>query len=132
MAVNTSLKIHGAGGESKAKGHTKQKRKFPTKTATAFFALAIALCAPCKAAGDRDAQSYLEAKDYAKALPLLQRAAGAGEADAMYALGVLYAKGEGIAQDYARAREWYQKAADAGQAGAESKVGQLQARRGSG
>lgn len=100
------------------------------KTATAFFALVIALCAPCKAAGDRDAQSYLEAKDHAKALPLLQQAVRAGNASAMNNLGVLYAKGPGVTRDYARALDWYQKAAEAGQAGAEAKVLQLQARGG--
>jgi TPR repeat protein len=61
-----------------------------------------------------EAEYYLDAKDYIQALPLLQHAADAGNTDAMYYLGALYAKGHGVAQDYGKARQWYQKAADAG------------------
>jgi len=54
------------------------------------------------------------AQDYAQAREWYQKAADAGNADAMNNLGWLYANGHGVAQDYAQAREWYQKAADAG------------------
>jgi TPR repeat protein len=65
-----------------------------------------------------EAKRYLNAKDYAKALPLLQEAADAGSAAAMYNLGWLYEYGLGVAQDYDQARRWYQKAAEAGNADA--------------
>src|SRR5271165_3588152 len=52
------------------------------------------------------------AKDYAKALLLVQKAADAGDPRAMNNLGSMYADGRGVAQDYGKAREWYQKAAD--------------------
>jgi hypothetical protein len=68
---------------------------------------------------------YLDMKDFAKALPHLQKAADAGNADAMVGLGVLYENGQGVAQDYAKAREWYQKAADAGNADAMNNLGLL-------
>jgi TPR repeat protein len=32
----------------------------------------------------------------------------------MNALGILFARGQGVPQDYAKAREWYEKAAAAG------------------
>src|SRR5271166_1536472 len=41
---------------------------------------------------------YLDMKDFAKALPHLQKAADAGNADAMVALGELYQNGQGGAQ----------------------------------
>jgi uncharacterized protein len=63
-----------------------------------------------------EAQRYLDAKDYAKAFPLLQKAADAGDAVAMSNLGDLYCYGHGVTRDYAQARQWYQKAADAGNA----------------
>ena len=75
-----------------------------------------------------EAKRYLEAKDYAKALPLLQKAAAAGDAGAMKQLGDVYRggghtarnvvwasrDGRGLVQDYAQALAWYQKAAEAG------------------
>ena len=51
---------------------------------------------------------------FAKALPLLQKAANAGNTEAMYNLGYLYELGQGVAQDFGKAYEWYQKAANAG------------------
>jgi TPR repeat protein len=45
-----------------------------------------------------------------------QKAAAAGNTEAMTNLGWLYGNGKGVAQDYGKARECYQKAADAGYA----------------
>jgi hypothetical protein len=55
-----------------------------------------------------------QARDYDKAREWCQEAADAGNPDAMFALGLMYEKGRGLAQDYGKAREWYQKAGDAG------------------
>jgi len=55
----------------------------------------------------------------------LAKAADAGDAEAMYNLGLLHANGKGVAQDYGKAREWYQKAADAGNALAMNNLGDL-------
>jgi TPR repeat protein len=71
-------------------------------------------------------------KDYAKALPFLQKAAEAGNAEAMNELGVLYYYGRGVAQDYAQAREWYKKAADAGNAAAKAALWLLPTKRSGG
>ena len=62
----------------------------------------------------QEAERYIHAKDYVKALPLCQKAADAGDPDAMYDSGRLYQDGKGVARDYDKAREWYQKAAGAG------------------
>ena len=58
------------------------------------------------------------AQDYVQARKWFQKAADAGDADAMYNLGVLYQNGQGVARDSARARYWIRKAADAGNADA--------------
>jgi Sel1 repeat/TIR domain len=71
------------------------------------------------------AQRYLDMKDFAKALPHLQKAADADDPIAMNKLGVLYENGQGVTQDYGKAREWYQKAADAGNADAMVGLGVL-------
>jgi uncharacterized protein len=69
------------------------------------------------------ARRYLDAKDFTKALPLLQKAADAGNANAMNNLGEVYYHGEGVAQDYDKTLQWYQKAADAGNAAAMHNLG---------
>jgi len=80
---------------------------------------------PSAAESLAQAQRYLDAKDFAKALPRLQKSAEAGDTDAMYKLGWLYGNGKGVAQDYDKAREWYQKAADAGNPVAMNNLGVL-------
>jgi eukaryotic-like serine/threonine-protein kinase len=71
------------------------------------------------------ANRYFNAHDYAKALPLLQKAANAGSAPTMTKLGWLYENGRGVGQDYGKARQWYEKAADAGNALAMNNLGVL-------
>jgi TPR repeat protein len=45
---------------------------------------------------------------------MVPKSGGAGEANAMSNIGVLYDNGQGVAQDYAQAMQWYQKAAAEG------------------
>jgi uncharacterized protein len=77
-----------------------------------------------------EAQRYLDAKDYAKALPLLQKDAAGGNLVAMNSLGDLYAKRQGSAQDYAKAFDWFLRAADLGDSYAMMKLGRLYLRKG--
>ena len=92
-------------------------------------ALARLLSAPSSTSSAAEslaqAQRYLDTKDFANALPLLQKAAAGGNTSAMNNLGDLYYYGRGVAQDYGKAREWYQKAADAGNAVAMTNLGWL-------
>lgn len=60
-----------------------------------------------------------------KARLLLQKAAEAGNAEAMYNLGVLYQTGRGGTWDPTEARRWLQEAAEAGNAEAKEKLSQL-------
>jgi TPR repeat protein len=56
---------------------------------------------------------------------LVQKAATAGNVEAMNSLGLLYQNGQGVAQSYDKARVWFQKAADAGDADAMNNLGEL-------
>ena len=47
---------------------------------------------------------------------IFRQNAEAGNASAMFNLGVMYAKGEGVVQDHREAVQWYRKAAEAGDA----------------
>ncbi len=53
-------------------------------------------------------------QDKKEAVAWYQKAAEAGDAYSMFALGNAYAEGEGIDQDEEKALEWYCKAASAG------------------
>ena len=72
-----------------------------------------------------EGKRYLDAKEYTKALPVLQEAAEAGNAEAMNQLGELYRYGRGVSQDYGQARRWFQRAADAGNVWAMVNLGWL-------
>jgi len=87
---------------------------------------------PSQAEGLTEANRYLDAKDYTKALPLLQRAADAGSIGAMNSLGLLYTNGWGVVQNYAKAFDWFLHAAKLGDSYAMMKVGKLYLRKGTG
>lgn len=78
--------------------------------------LALAICNGASADADlyRQGLQASARKDYGRALPLLQRAADGGSADAAYYLALLYHGGNGLPRDYGRARHWYERAAAAG------------------
>jgi len=66
---------------------------------------------------------YYKDKEYAKAFPLLKKAAEAGDMDAQFYLGCCYNFGRGVARDDAEAFKWYMKAAEQGDEYAQSNVG---------
>lgn len=53
----------------------------------------------------------------------LMKRASAGDAEALYDLGLMYSEGKGFAQDYKKAAECYEKAAAQGDARAEYNLG---------
>lgn len=65
------------------------------------------------------------AGDYGRAISELTPPAAAGEAEAQFYLGVMYAAGWGTVADPAVARSWYERAADQGFAKAEHNLGAL-------
>ena len=62
-------------------------------------------------------------KDYARSAELFRKAADAGEAAGMDALGLSYAKGEGVEKDPAAGVEWFKKAVALGDADAMTNLG---------
>ena len=56
-----------------------------------------------------------DGKNLTEAAAWYQKAADAGVADAMTALGNAYASGLGVKKNKEKAMEWYQKAAEAGE-----------------
>jgi TPR repeat protein len=65
--------------------------------------------------------------DFTAALKEWQPIAEAGDPNAQYNLGLLYARGQGVPRDYGKAAEWYRKAADSGVAAAEYNLGVMYA-----
>lgn len=67
-------------------------------------------------------------KDYQRAFREWKQAADAGQAEAQFDIGVLYAQGLGVARDLTEAARWYQRAADQGNLEAEFALGQMYSR----
>lgn len=65
-----------------------------------------------------NADKFLAAKAYDKALPIYAKLAEAGNPEAQFRLGEMYWYGDGTAVDVAAAKGWMQKAAARGHAGA--------------
>lgn len=61
---------------------------------------------------NKKAIEYLSQKNYEKGIPLLQKSAELGNAEAQYNLGYCYEFGLGINKDEKIATSWYQKSAD--------------------
>ena len=84
----------------------------------------------CTTAAAADFQAGLDAYnrgDFAAALKEWQPLAEQGDANSQYNLGLLYARGQGVAQDYKQALTWYQKAAEQGVPAAEYNLGVMYA-----
>jgi uncharacterized protein len=62
-------------------------------------------------------------KDYLKAVQTWRPAAEAGEPEAQYRLGVMYADGKGVAPNDAEAALWFERAASQGNAAAQYNLG---------
>lgn len=92
--------------------------------------LMVLLCIYCLAplAGTARASYFdgMEAQqqgDYQTALREFK--ADEDDSRALYMVGVMYEKGDGVSQDYAEAAKWYQKAIDKGDAAALYRLGRL-------
>jgi TPR repeat protein len=66
-------------------------------------------------------------KDYQRAYQEFKAGAEAGQAEAQFDLGVMYAQGFGVLRDLSVAADWYRKAADQGNAEAQFALGQMYA-----
>ncbi len=75
------------------------------------FAAVFSATAPAWAGFDEGVAAY-ERGDYVTALHEFRPLAEQGLAVAQFALGAMYAEGQGVPQDYAAAVKWYRLAAD--------------------
>jgi TPR repeat protein len=85
----------------------------------------------CAAPMWADTQAGLEAfknRDYLKAFSEWKTSAEAGQADAQFDLGVLYAHGLGVQRDLSEAERWYRRSAEQGYPDAEFALGEMYAR----
>lgn len=89
----------------------------------AVFAMLALLSGSAFADDLGDADKLLEARDYARALPIYTKLAAAGNAAAQYHLGEMYWYGEGVAADSAKGDEWFRKADQAGYPEAKAALG---------
>ena len=75
-----------------------------------------------------DANRLLNEKSYAKAFPIYQRMAEAGNPEAQMRLGEMYWFGDGTASDLGKARTWFAKSAASGNADAAASLASLKRR----
>ena len=75
-----------------------------------------------------DANRLLAARSYDKALPIYQRLAEAGNAEAQLRLGEMIWFGDGTAPDLARARQWFERSAAKGNRDAVASLAALKRR----
>ena len=92
------------------------RRATPLVLAAAFAASVIA--GPLE-----DGMEAYQEKDYLKALQVWRPLAQAGDPDAQYRVGVLYAEGKGVAPNDAEAALWFERAAEQGEPMAQYNLG---------
>ncbi len=74
-----------------------------------------------------DGYAAYERNDYPQALKLFRLSAAQGDAAAMYNLGILYSKEEGVVKDYAEAVKWFRLSAAQGFAMSQHQLGVMYA-----
>jgi len=84
----------------------------------------LALAVPLPAGTAAGIEAY-RSKDYQRAFEEWKLSAGAGDAEAQFDLGVLYAQGLGVPRDLSEAARWYRKAALQGYAEARFAMGRM-------
>ena len=100
------------------------KNRLIRRGIVALALLAVLLGIPVAAAQTFDeAVVAYERRDYATAIRGFRVHAEQGTAEAQYALGVMYAFGEGVLKDDAEAVKWFRLAAEQGQADAQYALG---------
>ncbi len=87
-----------------------------------LLALSLSLTAALPVRADEALEAYSRG-DYAAAFRIWLPLAEQHNADAQYALAVLFTKGEGVPKDAAQAAMWFRKAADQGHASAQYSLG---------
>jgi TPR repeat protein len=92
------------------------------RSATLSFALAVAATAAFGGPLEEGLDAYQE-KDYLKAVQTWRPLAQAGDREAQYRLGVMYAEGKGVGANDAEAALWFERAAEQGEPMAQYNLG---------
>ena len=96
--------------------------RMATQFKLGFTALYLLSALPAAADALQDGAAAYSHGEYSRALRLLKPLAVHGDAYAEITLGLIYAKGQGVAQDDAQAAAWYRKSADKGNAFAQTNL----------
>jgi len=91
-------------------------RHFAKLLRVTLTALLMAIAGAAMAATYSDAQLAYDKKDFATAFAIYRDLAERGDVGAQYALGRMYARGEGVPKDTDQARNWFSKAKTQGNA----------------
>jgi uncharacterized protein len=102
-------------------------RYFATHLALSGFGLLVLIAMPAFADTAAGLQAFKN-QDYRSAYREWKAAAEAGQAEAEFDLGVLYAQGLGVRRDLTVAANWYRKSARQGNAEAQFALGQMYSR----
>jgi TPR repeat protein len=102
--------------------------QYRSKRSVLFGIGVVLLCASAARADVAAGMQAFKNKDYAGAFREWKAAAEAGQAEAQFDLGVLYAQGLGVQRDLTAAERWYRKSAEQGNAEAEFALGQMYSR----
>ena len=89
---------------------------------------ALACAGPAHAQDFQAGVAAAKRGDFDEALVQWQPLAAAGDAASQYNLGMLYARGDGVAEDLAEAARWFEQAAEQGQVEAQARLGSMYAR----
>jgi hypothetical protein len=109
--------------QSPAAGHIHETmRRSIMKRWLITVLLALTLAAPAWADFEAAVAAH-SAGNYEKALREFKLLADQGSAGAQFNLGVMYAKGQGVAQDFGEALRWFRKAAAQGDVDAQFNLG---------
>src|SRR5712664_3371579 len=71
------------------------------------------------------AQEAYSARKYEDALRYYKEAAAMGNPVALFQVGAMYERGEGVRRDVVEARAWYERAVDAGSASAAKRLANM-------
>ncbi len=130
-----SAEVEGAGGQSEVKrGRLRYmlrgsvlvratKALTMLKSILAGVVLSLMLTGGAVAGPFEEGVAAYQRGDFAAALRLMRPLAEQGDAAAQFALGLMYATGQGVPQDYAEAAKWYRLAAEQGDAAAQFNLG---------
>ena len=95
----------------------------------AYLLMLLLIAAANSATADYDAGlNAYRAGHYDVALAEFRGLAEAGDPKAQYALGLMYAKGQGVSQDYGETLSWYLKSARQGYSAAQNNLGLMHAK----